>query len=45
MGNLFWDRLRNEIKSRAIPYFASQVEIVQAELNENVVVIGALYLH
>ena len=45
MGDLFWDRLRNESKSRAIPYFSSQVEIVPAELGEAVVVIGALCLH
>jgi glucokinase len=45
MGNLFWDQLRKEIKSRAIPYFASQVELVPAELGESVVVIGALCLH
>ena len=44
MGSLFWDRLRNEVKSRMIPSFASQVDIVKAILKENVVVVGALCL-
>jgi glucokinase len=44
MGPLFWNKLRNEVKSRTIPSFASQVDIVKAKLNENVVVIGALCL-
>jgi glucokinase len=44
MGSLFWKPLRNEIMSRVMPAFASSVEIVQAELKEEVVVIGALCL-
>ena len=44
MGSLFWDRLRNEVKSRMISSFASQVDIVKAILKENVVVVGALCL-
>jgi glucokinase len=44
MGPLFWNRLREEAKSRIIPCFASQVSIVKAKLKENVVVIGALCL-
>ena len=44
MGNLFWNRLRNEVQSGTIPSFASHVDIVQAELGQDVVVIGALCL-
>jgi glucokinase len=44
MGSLFWNKLRNEVKSRTIPSFDSQVDVVKAKLNENVVVIGALCL-
>jgi glucokinase len=44
MGPVFWDLLQNEFKSRVIPVFASQVDIVGAKLQENVVVIGALCL-
>lgn len=44
MGSLFWNALRNETLSRAIPSFASSVEIVKAALQEDVVVIGALCL-
>ena len=44
MGILFWDMLRKEAKSKMMPTFASQVEIVPAKLKEEVVVIGALCL-
>ena len=44
MGPLFWDALQNEFKSRVMPVFASQVELVPAKLKEDVVVIGALCL-
>jgi glucokinase len=44
MGPLFWEPLRDEVALRTMPSFASSVEIVQAGLNEDVVVIGALCL-
>jgi glucokinase len=44
MGPLFWNGLRNEVAARAMPSFISSVEVVKAELMEDVVVIGALCL-
>jgi hypothetical protein len=44
MGSLFWNALRSEVAARAMPSFVSSVEIVRAELEEDVVVIGALCL-
>ena len=44
MGPLFWDALRNEVVKRSMPSFISSVELVKAELGEDVVVIGALCL-
>lgn len=44
MGSLFWDALRKEVTTRSMPLFASSVELVRAELKEDVVVIGALCL-
>ena len=44
MGNLFWDLLLDEFRSRTMPTFAPQVELVQAKLQEDVVVTGALCL-
>ena len=44
MGPLFWNRLQSEVAARAMPSFISSVEIVRAELGEDVVVIGALCL-
>jgi glucokinase len=44
MGPIFWDALQNEFRSRVMPVFAPQVELVQAKLKEDVVVIGALCL-
>jgi len=44
MGSLFWNSLRNEVASRSMPAFISSVEVVKAELGEDVVVIGALCL-
>jgi glucokinase len=44
MGPLFWNRLHKEVSIRTIPAFRSKVEIVQAKLKEDVVVIGALCL-
>lgn len=44
MGPLFWDALRNEVMQRSMPSFISSVELVKAELGEDVVVIGALCL-
>jgi glucokinase len=44
MGPLFWDSLQTEFKSRVIPVFAPQVELMPAKLKEDVVVIGALCL-
>jgi len=44
MGPLFWDLVQAEFRSRVLPVFAPQVELVPAELKENVVVIGALCL-
>jgi glucokinase len=44
MGPLFWDLMQAEFKSRVLPVFAPQVELVPAELKEDVVVIGALCL-
>lgn len=45
MGPLFWDTLKNDAESKMIPSFAPRVEIVKAQLKENVVVIGALCLN
>ncbi len=44
MGPLFWNRLQSEVAARAMPSFISSVEVVRAELGEDVVVIGALCL-
>jgi glucokinase len=44
MGPLFWDALQSEFRSRVMPAFASKVELVQAKLKEDVVVVGALCL-
>jgi glucokinase len=44
MGPLFWDALQIEFRSRVMPAFASRVELVQAKLREDVVVVGALCL-
>ena len=44
MGPLFWDLLQAEFRSRVLPVFVPQVELVPAELKEDVVVIGALCL-
>lgn len=44
MGPLFWDALRSEVTKRSMPSFISSVELVKAELGEDVVVIGALCL-
>jgi len=44
MGPLFWNALRSEVAARAMPTFISSVEVVKAELGEDVVVIGALCL-
>jgi len=44
MGPLFWNALSSEVAARAMPSFISSVEIVKAELGEDVVLIGALCL-
>ena len=44
MGSLFWNTLKNEVRLRTIPSFVSQVDVVKAKLEEDVVVIGALCL-
>jgi glucokinase len=44
MGRLFWDTLYNEVRIRAMPAFLLRTDVVKAELEENVVVIGALCL-
>ncbi len=44
MGPIFWNGLQTEFRSRVMPAFASGVELVQAKLKEDVVVIGALCL-
>jgi glucokinase len=44
MGPLFWDDLQAEFRARVLPAFASQVKLVPAKLQEDVVVIGALCL-
>ena len=44
MGTVFWDLLQKEFRGRIMPVFASHVELVQAKLLEDVVVIGALSL-
>lgn len=44
MGPLFWDALQSEFRSRVMPAFAPKVELVQAKLKEDVVVVGALCL-
>ena len=44
MGPLFWDALQKEFRSRVMPVFAPQVDLVPAKLKEDVVVIGALCL-
>jgi len=44
MGPLFWNALRSEVTARSMPSFISSVEVVRAELGEDVVVIGALCL-
>jgi glucokinase len=44
MGPLFWNPLRSEVATRAMPSFISSVEVVRAELGEDVVLIGALCL-
>ena len=44
MGPVFWELLQKEFRARAMPIFVSQVELVQARLREDVVIIGALCL-
>ncbi|HEX2991388.1 MAG TPA: ROK family protein [Anaerolineales bacterium] len=44
MGPVFWDLLQKEFRARVMPIFVSQVELVQARLREDVVIIGALCL-
>ena len=44
MGPVFWDLLQKEFRARVMPIFVSQVELVQARLREDVVLIGALCL-
>ena len=44
MGPLFWELLQEEFRARLMPVFAPQVELVPAELGEDVVVTGALCL-
>lgn len=44
MGPLFWNTLQNEVKSSAMPSFLSRTDVIKAEFEENVVVIGALCL-
>jgi glucokinase len=44
MGPLFWNTLRSEVKSSAMPSFLLRTDVVKAELEEYVVVIGALCL-
>jgi glucokinase len=44
MGPLFWDLLQTEFRIRVLPVFAPQVELVPAQLKEDVVVTGALCL-
>jgi glucokinase len=44
MGPLFWDLLQAEFRSKLLPFFAPKVELMQAQLREDVVVIGALSL-
>jgi glucokinase len=44
MGPVFWEFLQKEFRGRIMPVFASHVELVQAKLMEDVVVIGALSL-
>jgi glucokinase len=44
MGPIFWETLQAEFRSRVMPTFSPQVELVRAKLNEDVVVIGALCL-
>jgi glucokinase len=44
MGSIFWELLQDEFRSRLMPTFAPQVELVQAKLQEDVVVTGALCL-
>ncbi len=42
MGPLFWDLLTRSAIAHSMPVFTPGVEVVQAELEEDVVVIGAL---
>ena len=44
MGPIFWNTLQSEFTSRVIPTFAPTVDLVQAKLSEDVVVVGALCL-
>ena len=44
MGSIFWELLQDEFRSRLMPTFAPHVELVQAELHEDVVITGALCL-
>ena len=44
MGPLFWNNLQKEFRARVMPTFAPQVDLVPAQLKEDVVVIGALCL-
>lgn len=44
MGSIFWELLQDEFRSRLMPTFAPQVELVPAKLQEDVVVTGALCL-
>jgi glucokinase len=44
MGPLFWDTLRKEVTAQSMPLFSPHVDVVRAELGEDVVVVGALCL-
>ena len=44
MGSIFWELLQAEFRSRLMPTFAPQVELVPAKLQDDVVVTGALCL-
>jgi len=44
MGPIFWKALHREFRSRVMPLFSPHVDLVKAELKEDVVLIGALCL-
>lgn len=44
MGPLFWNQLRKEVKLKTIPAFSPHVDLVRAQLKQDVVVVGALCL-